>query len=115
MRNLRCSRPRRQGQSWRAIGDVTILPSIVPDDFACSHTVELGTYMQCLAPQLRPVGTQDVPAGLANVRPLQSCIKLKCRSNSRPVYYWRAERLGVWRVCEGYSERSIALDARRVP
>jgi hypothetical protein len=26
--------------------------------------------MQCFAPELRPVGTLEVPPGLANVRPL---------------------------------------------
>ena len=115
MRNLRCSRQRRQGQSWRAIGEVTILPSIVPDDFACSHTVELGAYMQCFAPQLRPGWYAGSPAGTCERAPLAIVHEAKVQEQQPAWLLLVRGATWVRRVCEGYSERSIGLDARRVP
>jgi hypothetical protein len=51
-----------------ASGSETILPSILPDEFADDHAVELGICMRWFSSDAGQVARIEVPAGYANVR-----------------------------------------------
>jgi hypothetical protein len=51
-----------------ASGVELILPSVVPDEFADNHAVELETCMRWFSSDAGQVAKIDAPAGYANVR-----------------------------------------------
>jgi hypothetical protein len=60
--------PLQSAQHDRAIDAATVLPTIMPDEFADNHSVELAACMRWFSSDAGQVAKIEAPAGYANVR-----------------------------------------------